>query len=68
LPWAPGNPDNTLPVPPGVTPPTAPPDLQNKLVVLWRLPNTVEWHGKAIDPSLIAGMPLPEEPAPEPKA
>jgi hypothetical protein len=67
LPWAPGNPDNSLPVPPGITaPPNVPPALANKLVVLWRLPNTREWHGKAIDPSLSAGTPLPEEP--EPKA
>jgi hypothetical protein len=66
LPWAPGNPDNTLPVPPGVTPPTAPPELAAKLVVLWRMPNTVEWHGKAIDPSLVAGTPLPPTGEPKP--
>ena len=65
LPWAPGNPDNSLPVPPGVTPPNVPPALKEKLVVLWRLPNTTEWHGKAMDPSLVAGMPLPETPEPK---
>ena len=65
LPWAPGHPDNSLPVPPGVTPPpNVPPNLEEQLVVLWRLPNTTEWHGKAMDPSLSAGTPLPETPAP----
>ena len=49
LPWAPGNPDNSLPLPPGIQPPNAPPALKDKLVVLWRLPNTTEWHGKAVD-------------------
>ena len=67
LPWSPGSPDQGLPVPPGITaPPTVPPNLKDKLVVLWRLPNTTQWHGKAMDPSLSAGAPLPE--APEPKA
>ena len=66
LPWAPGNPDNSLPVPPGITaPPNVPPALNSKLVVLWRLPNTTEWHGKAMDPSLSAGTPLPETPEPK---
>ena len=50
LPWSPNSPDNTLPVPPGITaPPTVPPNLKEKLVVLWRLPNTTEWHGKAFE-------------------
>lgn len=66
LPWSPGSPDNSLPVPPGVSPPQTPANLKEKLVVLWRLPNTTEWHGKAMDPSLSAGYPLPE--TPEPKA
>ena len=65
LPWAPGSPDNSLPVPPGVTPPNVPPNLKEKLLVLWRLPNTTEWHGKAMDPSLSAGQPLPETPEPK---
>jgi hypothetical protein len=66
LPWAPGHPDAGLPVPPGVTPPAAvPPDLANQIVVLWHLPGQVEWHGKVIDPSLVAGMPLPPAPAPK---
>ena len=61
-PYSPGSPDNSLPVPPGVTPPpNVPANLKDQLVVLWRLPNTVEWHGKVIDPSLVAGMPLPPE-------
>jgi hypothetical protein len=49
LPWAPGNPDNSLPLPPGITAPPTPPNLNEKLVVLWRLPNTTEWHGKAFE-------------------
>lgn len=65
LPWTPGHPDNSLPVPPGITPPEVPADLAGKLIVLWRMPNTVEWHGKAIDPSLSPDQGLP--PAPEPK-
>lgn len=65
LPWSPNSPDNSLPVPPGVQPPHTPPALQDKLVVLWRLPNTTEWHGKAIDKGHPdAGLP----PAPEPKS
>lgn len=63
--WAPGHPDAGLPVPPGIDAPAVPPDLAGQLIVLWRLPNAVEWHGKAMDPSLSAGYPLP--PAPEPK-
>jgi hypothetical protein len=66
LPWQPGHPDAGLPVPPGVTPPNVPPALAQQVVVLWHLPGQVEWHGKVIDPSLVAGMPLP--PAPTPKA
>jgi hypothetical protein len=65
LPWAPGHPDAGLPVPPGIDAAPVPPDLAEKVVVLWHLPGQVEWHGKVIDPSLSAGMPLP--PAPEPK-
>lgn len=65
LPWTPGHPDNGLPVPPGLTPPTVPPNLKEKLVVLWHLPNTTEWHGKAIDPASIDNT-LP--PTPQPKA
>jgi len=65
LPWSPGSPDNSLPVPPGITEPPVPPDLASQVIVLWHLPGQVEWHGKVIDPSLSAGMPLP--PAPEPK-
>ena len=76
LPWAPGHPDNSLPLPPGITAPPTPPNLKEKLVVLWRLPNTVEWHGKAVDPAHpdaglpptpppTAGHPLPETPEPK---
>lgn len=66
LPWAPGHPDNSLPVPPGVGTAPVPPDLADKLVVLWHLPNTVEWHGKVIDPSLRPDQGLP--PTGEPKS
>ena len=66
LPWSPNSPDNSLPLPPGITAPPTPPNLKEKLVVLWRLPNTTQWHGKAMDPNLEGGMPLPE--TPEPKA
>jgi hypothetical protein len=65
LPWSPGHPDAGLPVPPGVDAPPVPPHLAEQVIVLWHLPGQVEWHGKVIDPSLSAGMPLP--PAPEPK-
>ena len=65
LPWSPTSPDNSLPVPPGISPPTVPPNLKEKLVVLWHLPNTTEWHGKAIDPASVDNT-LP--PTPEPKA
>ena len=58
LPWGPNSPDNSLPVPPGVTPPATPGGaLKDKLVVLWHLPGTTEWHGKVMDPSLSAGTP-----------
>ena len=65
LPWSPNSPDQSLPVPPGIQLPDAPPDMDSKLIVLWRLPNTVEWHGKAMDPSMSPDQGLP--PAPEPK-
>lgn len=65
-PWAPGHPDAGLPVPPGITAPPVPPNLAQQVVVLWHLPGQVEWHGKVIDPSLVAGTPLP--PTPTPKA
>jgi hypothetical protein len=59
LPWSPGHPDNSLPLPPGISPPTAPPNLKDKLVVMWRLPNTTEWHGKAVDPGANPDQGLP---------
>jgi hypothetical protein len=63
LPWAPGNPDNSLPLPPGISAPPVPPHLKENLVVLWRLPNTTEWHGKAIDKGHPdAGLPPEVEP------
>jgi hypothetical protein len=65
LPWSPGHPDNSLPVPPGITPPPVPPNLKEKLVVLWHLPNTTEWHGKAIDPAAHPDQGLP--PTAQPK-
>lgn len=64
-PWAPGHPDIGLPVPPGITAPPVPPNLKDQVVVLWHLPGQVEWHGKVIDPSLVAGAPLPPTPAPK---
>lgn len=66
LPWSPGSPDQSLPVPPGVTPPASPGGaLKNKLVVLWHVPGQTEWHGKAFEPGHPdAGLP----PTPEPKA
>jgi hypothetical protein len=66
LPWSPTSPDHSLPVPPGITPPQVPANLKDKLVVLWRLPNTTEWHGKAVAPGTGPDQGLPE--APEPKA
>jgi hypothetical protein len=64
-PYSPGSPDNSLPVPPGITPPDAPADMDSKLIVLWRLPNTVEWHGKAMDPSNSPDQGLPPTGAPK---
>ena len=65
LPWSPNSPDNSLPLPPGITAPPTPPNLKEKLVVLWRLPNTTEWHGKAFEKGHPdAGLPETE---PEPK-
>ena len=67
LPWAPGHPDAGLPVPPGVSsPPPVPPNLAQKIVVLWHLPGQVEWHGKVMDPSNRPDQGLP--PTPEPKS
>ena len=65
LPWAPGSPDQGLPLPPGITAPPTPPNLKDKLVVLWRLPNTTQWHGKAMDPSQRPDQELPETPEPK---
>jgi hypothetical protein len=62
LPWSPGHPDNSLPLPPGILPPNVPPPMKDKLVVLWRLPNTTEWHGKAVDPSQRPDQGLPGGP------
>jgi hypothetical protein len=65
LPWSPTSPDHSLPVPPGISPPQVPANLKEKLVVLWRLPNTTEWHGKAFEKGHPdAGLPETE---PEPK-
>lgn len=65
LPWSPGNPDQSLPVPPGINPPPVPPNLAQQVVVLWHLPGQTQWHGKVMDPSLVAGMPLPATPEPK---
>jgi hypothetical protein len=43
-----------------------PPHLKEKLVVLWRLPNSVEWHGKAMEPGDRPDQGLPgSQPKPD---